>query len=269
MEIKNTKSNLCDETFTEIYDIKMLNLLLNKNNLHLLVQYDNDDKVKYNETTLLSKIKKKLNKNKLTVIYNSKVNYGRIYPMNNLSYGGMRKELRHTLLRDINTYIDIDVVNCHPQILNQLCFKYNIKNNVLNEYVLNRERYLQMIMNSYNVSRCDAKTNFMLKLQYGGRINCEQINEDKNIKSFLDAFTIQLLDISKELMYHNKIKLNLKKGNEYGSFLSIYMQTIEREVLENVYKYLKENNYIKNNECVLCFDGLMMLRSSYNDSILG
>jgi hypothetical protein len=49
----------------------------------------------------------------------------------------VRKEIRLTLLKDL--YIDIDIVNCHHNILYQLCKQNNIECEYLNQYINNRD----------------------------------------------------------------------------------------------------------------------------------
>jgi hypothetical protein len=51
--------------------------------------------------------------------------YGRVYAMKPLSLGSLRKEVRHTLAIDI--YVDIDIENCHPMILCQVCSRSDIE----------------------------------------------------------------------------------------------------------------------------------------------
>lgn len=62
------------------------------------------------------KYKKLYNNGKYEVKYiKSKNNkYGRVNPVNSLGGHNMRKETRHTLF---SKYIDIDIVNAHPILL--------------------------------------------------------------------------------------------------------------------------------------------------------
>ena len=49
----------------------------------------------------------------------------------------IRREIRHTLARD--NYIDIDIENCHPVLLYQLCTHNNIQCDYLKYYMLSFE----------------------------------------------------------------------------------------------------------------------------------
>ena len=56
-----------------------------------------------------------------------------------------------------------------------------------------------------------------------------------------------------------------KSTNFTGSFMSYYMQEWERRILEIVYTMMCENGYIYDDHCVLCYDGIMILRDRLGD----
>lgn len=75
------------------------------------------------------------------------------------------------------------------------------------------------------------------------------------------------------LFKKNPVLLNLLKRNGTSSnllftLLSYILQEIERIVLETIYNYLFKKNKVPGNELVLCFDGVMILKSSYEDGLL-
>ena len=70
------------------------------------------------------------------------------------------REIRAALYKD--TYIDLDVVNAHPN------FMYTItQGKYLGEYINNRDKYLNEIMTACHVNRDIAK-NLFLRIGYGG-----------------------------------------------------------------------------------------------------
>ena len=76
---------------------------------------------------------------------------GRVYPVHSLSLGSMRKALRGPLAA--NSYYDIDMVNCHSSLLNNVFNPPNVtkkKYPNLNAYVVDREKHFQMLGNYYN-----------------------------------------------------------------------------------------------------------------------
>jgi hypothetical protein len=70
-------------------------------------------------------------------------------------------------LQNLFITIDIDIANAHPCILSQLCSKNNWPSPKLQDYVNNREFYLQSVMDRCIVTRNQAKELF-LRLSYGG-----------------------------------------------------------------------------------------------------
>ena len=49
----------------------------------------------------------------------------------------------------------------------------------------------------------------------------------------------------------------------------MFLQNYERLIMEHVFNYLVEQELIKDNDCVLCFDGIMINQDNYkNDDIL-
>ncbi|MFN9898967.1 MAG: hypothetical protein ACK55Z_09285, partial [bacterium] len=100
------------------------------------------------------------------------------------------REIRHTLAKDF--YIDIDIENCHPVLLYQICEHNNIKFKYLKKYIDNRAEKLQEIMDHYNVSKDQAKQLFIQLLYFGTfdswclNHNIENKEPQKFIKKFKD-----------------------------------------------------------------------------------
>ena len=104
-----------------------------------------------NEKQQLLQLKKSIKNNKLKVVYKmAKYGYGRVYPQKSLSLCSLRRQVRHTL--SFHQYVDIDVVNCHPELLLQICLHNNIKTKYLKRYVENREEILADVQREYNLS---------------------------------------------------------------------------------------------------------------------
>ena len=69
--------------------------------------------------------------------------YGRLFP-NNASLASLPREIRNTISNEI--YYDVDMKNCHPNILSQYCSKNNIKCDMLDYYVANRDKIIEEII---------------------------------------------------------------------------------------------------------------------------
>ena len=75
----------------------------------------------HNEKQQLEKYYEKCKNGKVPVTYKKvKGNpFGRADPEHSLSLFTIRREVRHTISKTF--YIDIDIKNCHPEILYQIC----------------------------------------------------------------------------------------------------------------------------------------------------
>jgi len=162
--------------------------------------------------------------------------------------------------------IDIDINNCHPQILYNLCKKHDIECNYLSEYIDNRDEKLQELMNQYNLNRGQAKVYF-LKC-----INKDSITtkiEKKLVKnnSFFQKFDIQTNKIIKKLakIYKKDKRFSEwyedKNYNTNGKFFNLVLQDMECNILIDAMKNIIVKNDIINDWSrigVLMFDGCMI-----------
>ena len=229
-------------------------------------------------------------------IYNKKRPLGRVYPVDSLGLCQARREIRHTLCDGI--YVDIDMVNAHPVILNQV-FKSSYP--MLNEYVNDRDKYFGLLCDHYATygKAIDYKTPegrelcknfFIIPLLYFGRYS--NWAEDNNLGSlekiedhelftpfpppaFYKTFREEMSEISKQLIaanetfakeIENEKEEEKKYSNTDGSVVSWFCQEWERRILEVIYDVLKKEKLIKKDNVVFCFDGLMILSTELFDT---
>jgi energy-coupling factor transporter ATP-binding protein EcfA2 len=187
------------------------------------------------------------------VRYKQSDKYGRF----NASCGlqSFQKDIRKYISGEF--YIDLDFVNCHPVILNQLLKSNNSKLtstkivkqpgfSLLEEYVKDRPAYLE----KHNISKTDV-----IKLLYSETCS----------KTFFKDIHAQIYqELIPELTKQNKtllarIKAKRKKDkkdyNHLGSFLSSYLQNIENDMLQSLYGSLNKKGFRVGS---LMFDGLMV-----------
>lgn len=267
LTLKNQKSVLNNLSCKETIHKDKLELLINSN----LLQTEGKDGRDYNEKQQLIKYKKQVESKITYVKYGY---YGRVFCKNSIGLQQMRRELRHTLAKDL--YVDIDIINAHPTILSQVLHMNEIDHNSLNKYVNNRDKYINRVMNTYEVNRENSKDLF-IRLLYGGSFNnwikYNNIQNDKQL-TFLQDLTNEIKFITTLIETNNpniKKQLEKKKGIENvkcNSVISIYLQELENRILEVIFNYCVNNNYIINNNCVLCFDGLMIPKENYKDGLL-
>lgn len=193
--------------------------------------------------------------------YNGK-KYGRYYADENLMLPCMyqKSSLRATLFA--NTEYDIDIVNAHPTILQQLYIKTTGNNKdvipYLTEYVENRDAVIDKIkinpeaIERYNADNKDNKTkkDLVKKLFtiviYGGSIktwmkdyNLEKCDFDLNgtynkFSKEIKSITSALLNNDKFADMVNDIKQEFnadKKAIHNGRILSVIMQEEERKIV--------------------------------------
>ena len=203
--------------------------------------------------------------------------FGRVNPKEALGLHNIRREIRHTLAK--NTFVDIDIENCHPVLLYQVCKANNIECDYLEEYVNNRNKYLKEVMDTYNVDRDKAKKLFIIIMYFGGFNSwADEFNIKGEPTKNLIRFKKEVQEIGKVIYNNNnEIKKNVKKRkteqkkkdyNEVGSVVSYYLQELECRILENIYTYCTRNNIIKNKIAVLCADGLMIQKENYKSELL-
>lgn len=155
-------------TCYEKIDVNILDKLINST---LLKDNFKNPFVHYaTEKIQLLKYKELIRNGKAVIKYEKSKNnpFGRSNPQHALGLFSIRREIRHTLAK--NNFVDIDINNCHPVILYQLCEYNNIKCDLLKDYVFNRQKYLDLIMNHYKVDHDTAK-NLFIRILYGGSFN--------------------------------------------------------------------------------------------------
>lgn len=148
-------------------------------------------------------------------------------------------------------YKDLDVQNCHPNILLQIFEGKGYKTKWLKKFIEDRDTIFHQFKKS-GIDRATAKILFMCVF-YGGKIDTWR--RKNNVKSVPELF----YKLEKE-MIKNRDKLLLEDGmikyvieaenrkgedgfNIKGSALSYYIQTQECKILLCMYKWLKENNF--------------------------
>ena len=271
-ELNNIK--LIETVPTEILDLLINSSLLKQqfNNPFSSICFDN-------EKQQLEKYKKLVKNGEATILYTQTKNmkFGRVFPKNALGLFSIRREIRHTIARD--NYIDIDVENCHPVILYQICKQNNIKCKYLKRYIDDRLTILNDVMTKYNVVKDQAKQLF-IQLLYFGTFNSwctnNKVSNTEPLK-FVSKFKDELNLIGEIIIANNqklaneikkkKEEQNIKDYNLKGSVCSYFLQEYENRILETIFLYCKENKLINNN-CVLCADGLMIPKDNYKEELL-
>ena len=180
--------------------------------------------------------------------------FGRYYS----TVGGLEtveKECRGTVCREF--YHDIDIVNCHPVLLEQLAKNfYNKDLPALSYYNKNREEVLANISDNRDEAKAEV-----IRIIYGGKNTHRQTealaNEIRNFTQFLIA----------KGDYANLWDCVKNEDNKYGKFLSYVLQTAECSCMLAMKQSLETDGWSVD---VLCYDGVMIRKRegvSYEESL--
>jgi len=217
---------------------------------------------------------------------------GRYVYHQSISIGLLSAPFRHTLCK--GEYIDYDMTNAHYVILNELCRlakvpKQQYEN--ISRYVKDRDALRQEIAKDLFPDRefKDVKDNikrlFLLTL-YGGSFEkwAKENNLDDKVqphtiivgmknemKSLIDmriknANPLIWLETFEKVKKHNEKNKKLSDKNQTpyhhknadARFLSIFLQSWERKIIEVALCYMEEQNHIKDNVLIYTFDGFMI-----------
>lgn len=206
--------------------------------------------------------------------------YGRVYAVRGLSIGGLKREIRATLAKEY--YVDIDIVNCHPVIMEQLFDKYDLSSECLSAYNNNREKFLNDVMETFNVCRDEAKRLF-LRIMYNGTFDAfckdngvSDVDPECEIVKFIKKFSEELHGGYKFIVEHPDFAELMgvletcgigSEYNELGSKMSWVLQDIECGLLTEMINYIKKNK-LGVDSVVLCFDGFCILKENFNEALL-
>jgi phage/plasmid-associated DNA primase len=206
--------------------------------------------------------------------------WGRIIPVNYSSLSVFHRPTRHKLCQDY--YIDIDIVNCQPTIMNEICRLNNVLQPNINDYANNPKVWREKVMKHHNCSKDIAKQLF-ITIMFGGSSNGwlkeNDIQENRNvkIKEVVDLETEMRL-IGEIIYSHNQnIKDDIlrvdpkhwatEKEAKRG-VIALWAQSVERLIQETAIKYLIDNKKFDIEKIVPCQDGFMILKDFYKDELL-
>jgi hypothetical protein len=247
------------QTYTELFDAnKLAYIIANKQEFENHIKTYND----WNPFLLPSKYLDSSLDNKVDVTYDfaKGSNNGRLFAKKSLSLQSFCKEIRNCIAKDF--YDDIDIVNCHPTILQNICKKNNIKCKKLELYVKNRDKIINDLLKlNKTLDKTDIKT-VILSLLNGGSSGYFKI---KQRTKWLLSFKKEVDIILDSICSQNETEFNLYKPkkdyNKKGSFVNSLLCIKENEILQTMIKYFKVK---ENDNVVLCFDGIMLEKGIVN-----
>ena len=251
--------------YNEIFDACKLQYIIdNWRNINILNEDNEQDYKNKTETIIKNYLENSIiyneNQNIIKVNYNQKnKNIGRFFAKGSLSLQSLPRQIRHTIAKEF--YYDIDIVNCHPIILYQYCKKNNINTPKLKEYIDDRDKILNEIIEKNQITKEEAKKLF-LKITNGGEHNQSRCLFIRDYYDEIKEIHELICKIPENEKYVKIGKKNSDKKNGYnknGSSVNVLLTDIENNILNCMIDYLKNKNIINKN-VVLVFDGLMILK---------
>ena len=206
--------------------------------------------------------------------------WGRTIPIGYSSLSVLHRPTRHRLSE--KEYIDIDIQNCQPQLIQEICKQRGIKVEALEKYCRNPKKYRAKVAEFHDCDKDTAKQLFV-RLMFGGTYNKWikdfdiQKNENSRYKlpydiegemgAVIDAVYTANPHIAKDVLKQNPKKW-VNDGEKKRGVMGLWSQTLERRIMEDSVWFLHENKHFVIEDVVPCQDGLMILKDLYYDDIL-
>lgn len=200
--------------------------------------------------------------------------HGRLFGTDSLQ--SIKRVIRHSIVRE--DCIDIDMVNAHPVILQQICISLGIKTPVLDKYISNREELLQELMNRFNLSREDAKTVPLCIINSGMRYKSYPLSWVRALEKEVEIIYTCVIqeNMGKQIKSHvlrvnkknEKGKLIHKDGRPLslkGTVLNLLLCKAECEALTQALLFLEMKMI---HITTLCFDGVIVLKENFRVELL-
>lgn len=190
---------------------------------------------------------------------------GRLYAKGSYSLQSLSRRLRNSLAQD--THFDIDIVNCNPTLLHQLCKKNGWVAPHLETYNKNRSQTLKDISEDILCSIEDAKELFLSLINGGtyenwaAKRSIKKTSPTPFVKKFIaELKTIRKLIWDSQPQYHDSAKQKVEYKKEMGKVtagpeatcMSYVITDIENACQQAIRQYLASINLIMS---TLIFDG--------------
>lgn len=198
--------------------------------------------------------------------------WGRIKPAEHLSLSVFHRPTRHSLCEEF--YIDIDMKNAQPQMVNEICKMNGITNTYWIKYVKNPKKYREFIMKHHNCSK-DVAKQLPIVLTFGGsylswiKDNLIDTNENNLITDIVEMgnemkAVIEIVYLSNQHIKKAVLKQDPKKWTTESEakrgVMALWGQSVERIIQETAISYLVEKKNFIIEDIIPSQDGFMILK---------
>lgn len=204
-------------------------------------------RVEWNGTkTILTETFKRKKKNPSVIYAPTKSNPKGRHFSKEKSLQGMSRTIRHLICHE--NYTDIDIKNCHPVVLVQLCKLYNFDCSHIEFYNNNRDKCLDELMNITKLSKDECKQS-LLSLLNGG--SCSKIFNNFEVPDWFTNYAIQIEKIHNNFVEHDDLKGFVKEitknhskdcFNFNGKVVNRLLCQFENIILQHAIHYCSLNN---------------------------
>lgn len=169
----------------------------------------------------------------------------------------IKKEIRATIAG--NLYYDIDIVNCGPTILSNICRFKNYKCDSLNEYITNRDSL--MAQSAYP----DEIKRDVIAIMNGARGEFESFRDHPQATFFRGLmYELEIINTCMPSWFPS-IK-PVEEKNPHGSRMYQVISVYEDFLIQKLISFLKHIEYIRpdshlDGDFVPCFDGLLVRKN--------
>ena len=257
MSVEMKKNNF--RNLVETVDVDILNYIIDnfkkfKPQLRWRERYDTFCPIK-----IITEYLSKYNGENIRVCYKQKNGFGRQFARGSLSLQSIPREIRQAISEKY--YVDIDIVNAHPVILQHKCKKLKFECPMLTEYIDNRDELLLLVFIDGVVADRDTAKKVYLSIMNGGTADFKRVEEPSE---HLVAFKNEMKSLHKRFAENDPISYKLLKTkrisggktfNHEGSFINHLLCDFENQILMVMFEAFE-----KPANCVLCFDGIMLLK---------
>ena len=257
-DTRRSSDSLTGVVFTETFDKhKLYHILQHKDEFKAKLKPRVDDE--QDPFVIMEKYLAKSKNGTIRVHHFQKHGRGRHFAKDSLSLSSMPKEVRHTIAGDL--YVDIDMVNAHPVILAHICKQHDIDHDELLNYIENREDCLSKL----EVDREQAKKTYLAIMNGESDmikwVKCKKTLDLKRFANEIKSIRSSLKEIFPD-DYKKQAAICKKDGrikNIDGSFMNVLMCEMENRILIKMLEF-----FGRPAEAVLCFDGLMLKKGTYD-----
>jgi hypothetical protein len=246
---------------TETFDADKLSYIVNnfaefKPQLRWRERYDIINPVQI-MTKYLDRARVNGGKATVRVDYRQRNNKGRFFAMGSMSLQSLPREIRHTIAKDY--YLDADMKNAHPVILQWLCRKHELPCPALDAYIADREQYMAQVQQDGQFVGRDKAKQIYLALTNGGKRDYAEISEPS---PHMIQYKAEMIVLHREFAekypdefkgFHEAREAENRMFNIEAGFMNTLLCDTENTLLMAMWEY-----FGKPADAVFCFDGIML-----------